>query len=135
MNTYTEILRNPSFVRLAAILRRLHTPGWRSRHRGVPANALIDAMRTALDPDAFTRAGVLDTITMALYAVADTDQSGALRPTTEDIAWLVHILDGEPDRALAVLWLLLAYSSAPDENVTPEEAAALTGMAASTWRS
>lgn len=122
--TLTDILTNEHFQSIAAVIR-----GARYSDAHAPIEdayaALVKATRP-YKPDEW-----LDKFSKLQLEIGD--QFPHMRPTTEDIAWLVRVLDG--DRPETTLAMLIAYASAPEERMTPAEIAAATGTAESGWRS
>lgn len=129
---YTDILNHPSFQNIAATLRvPFRSTYWRQQHPDVPfwtlCNSLTDLPGGPVHPDWLSRWTALQ------VALAEADPSLVL--STEDVTWLLDWLEHEPaSEATAVIAMLYAYASAPDETLTPAEIAAATGTAESTWR-
>lgn len=129
---YTDILNHPSFQNIAAVIRvPFRSAYWRQQHPDVPFWTLLDDL-TKL-PGGPTHPNWLSRWTELQVALAEADSSLVL--STEDVSWLLAWTEYKPaDEAIAVVAMLYAYASAPDETLTPAEIAAATGTAESTWR-
>lgn len=127
---YFPVIRNRNFAELAVHLRQL-THG--EARRMLPSASLKNAITSGIGSEMFAkdRKPALAAITDALVALAE---GGFGSHSVENMEWLVGVFEMEDGPALAILWLLMAYSSAPDEWMTPAEAAAATGTAESGWR-
>jgi len=60
--------------------------------------------------------------------------SPRLQVTTDDVTWLVELLDQGAAHWQPVLYMLLAAASSSDTMYTPDELASVTDTAKSTWR-
>ena len=131
---FNDVIKNPHFVALAAILRvpfsSLH---WRRKHPQVPFWTLNENLSKAIHVDTpLNRDQVVKAISEILVSVTEADPT--LCYTPEDLDWLFSWLDQDDTVAKAVFSLLMAYYSAEAEFLTPAEAAERTGTAESTWR-
>jgi hypothetical protein len=75
---------------------------------------------------------VIATFTKLLTSISSADRH--LSYTTDDLDWLVHLMDQDPQEYRPVLKMLQAWFSAPDTLLTPAEVAEITVTAESTWR-
>jgi len=129
---YSDILNNPHFNNLGAIIRvPFQSPEWRRGHSGVPFwnlnKAFVDA--TPIDGP-WNTADVISSFTTLITSISTADPH--LTYTEDDINWFVAMLDSEEHKA--VVKMFQAWYSAPDTMLTPAEVAAATGTAESTWR-
>lgn len=129
---FSEIVNHPSFQNIAAALRvPFRSTAWRDEHPHVAfwtlCNALVDLPGAIQHPDWLSRWTDLQ------VALAEADADLALAEA--DVTWLLSWLEHEPaSEATAVVTLLYAYASAPDEMMTTAEIAAATATAESGWR-
>lgn len=124
-----EVLRNEHFNRLAALIRvPFHSSEWRQEHYEVDFWSMIESLDGAIEID--SPEYILETLTSLLVAITKADSS--LSYTPEDFDWIVEVLD-DGDREM-VFRLFQAWYAAEDKVITVEEAAEITGEAASTWR-
>lgn len=124
---YSDILSNPHFRRLAAVLRvPYRSQSWRRQHQDVPFWSLTRSL--AMNSDA--PANFLQVIADVLHRIVAADPT--LAYDTSDLDWLVSMLDTQHGPTVAAM--LLAYASSVDEYLTPVEAADRFGGAESTWR-
>lgn len=129
---YTDIINNASFQNIAATLRvPFRSAIWRGSHSHVPFWSLWnDLVELPGGPVHADWPGRWVSLQVAL-AEADTN----LVLSTEDITWLFSWIDhADPGEAAAVISMLYAFASAPDETMTPAEIAEITGTVESTWR-
>ena len=124
--TVLEIINEPGFQRIAAILRvPFWSLSWKREHPDVPFWTLWRNIEMSED-----REDVLETLTDALMQIANATER--LRYNTEDMEWLVRTLDEENWQTWIAM--LLAFASAPDVLYAPSELASVTSIAESTWR-
>lgn len=125
---FSDTLRNPHFNAIAALLRRTFGASWRAAHPEIPLNQLLADLAKVTAPDSWNKDEALSQLLALITRISESKPS----VSTNDLDWLVNIFDGaHPETTIN---LLLAWSSAPDELLTPAEAAALTNGAESTWR-
>lgn len=131
---YSEIIRNPHFNNLAAIIRVSFDTSWQRSHAGTPFWTLQDKFLATIAPDLpqIDRGEVVRTFTDMIVALVKADDR--LTYTEDDLKWFVEILDRPVGEAKAILHMLSAWWSAPDTMLTPVEVAEKTGTAESTWR-
>lgn len=131
---YSEIVRNPHFNNLAAIIRIAFDPGWQRNHAGTPFWVLQDNFLKTIDPDLpqIDRNEVVYTFTDMLVALVKADDR--LFYTEDDLQWFAEVLDRPAGEAKAILHMMAAWWAAPDTMLTPVEVADKTGTAESTWR-
>lgn len=130
---YNEILKNPHFNNLAAIIRvPFRSERWREKYPAVLFWTLIERVSdlTPTGGPTWDTAALIGAFTDLLVAIVSADEN--LFYTEADITWLVETLDGE--HAKTTIMLLQAWYSAPDEMLTPAEVAEATNTAESTWR-
>lgn len=129
---FSEIINHPEFLNIAATLRTpFRSELWRKQHPDVPFWTLWNDLVNL--PGGPQHSAWLARWTDLQVALAEADTNLVLSET--DVAWLLAWLYHEPaSEAIAVVSLLYAYASAPDETLTPAEIAAATGTAESTWR-
>jgi len=132
--TYSEILHNKHFRRLAAIIRvPYRSQRWRSAHPDVPFWTLIENLDRVTPLDgSWNRHLVARAFTDLIVAITRADER--LGYSEMDLDWLIDVLDRPKEEANAILKMLQAYASAPDDLLTIGEVAALTDEAESTWR-
>jgi hypothetical protein len=130
MMTLVSIVRDPNFVRVAAILRvPLRSAAWRSDHQ-INFWPLFDTFDRTTASAGFDRNDVLGAFGDLMRAIASADER--LAYTEDDIAWFLGVLDGEyPQTTIA---MLKAFAAASDVMVTADELASITGDGRSTWR-
>lgn len=131
---YSDILDNEHFLSLAALVRStFRSPNWRHQHPDVPFWTLwrnLDNV-TPVNGPPWNRNQVLTAFTALLTALVEADPR--LSYTTDDIAWLVSVLDdAELQKVTISLWM--AYATAPADLLTPAEAANATDTSESYWR-
>lgn len=128
---FTEIINHASFQNIAAVLRvPFRSKAWQNSH-DVPFWTLWNALVNL--PGGPQHQDFLGRWTELQVALAEADSDLVLAEA--DLTWLFAWLDHEPaSEATAVVSMLYAYASAPDETMTPAELAAATGTAESTWR-
>jgi hypothetical protein len=137
---YSEVLHNPHFNNLAAIIRVPNlSQEWREiHHPDVPFHILVNKFARLTKPRDTTKATKLNKseIVKAFtdLIVALTTADPRLSYTAQDLGWFIRIFDLPASDALAILNLFQAWYTAPDALVTPAEIAAQTGMNESTWR-
>ena len=111
---FSEVIASPHFQTFSEFL---HTPlrsqRWRQEHPRVPIAQLEAQVVSAATAEIFAtnRQECTNRLLRLLSAIAEADLDRSY--TEEDLAWLVEILDGSAERALAVLWMLLAHATAP----------------------
>lgn len=130
---YSDILENPHFNNLAAIIRvPFLSLSWRKRHADVPFWTLIENFSavTPADNSKWNKSQVISTFTQLLLELTTADPR--LSYTPDDFAWFVGVLDS--DQHKLIIKLFQAWFSAPDKLMTPTEIAEQTGTASSTWR-
>lgn len=126
---YSDILKNPHFNTLAAIIRVPHLSQiWRDKHNEVPFWSLIDGLDDVKDLSDF--AEFVNRFCELLVTLTTADSR--LAYTEEDLAWFVEAMDSKHAHVIASL--LLAWASAPDTMLTPAEIAEATGTSNSQWR-
>jgi hypothetical protein len=124
-----QVLKNKHFNRLAAIIRvPFHSSEWRQEHYRVDFWSMIESLDGAIEID--SPEYILETLTSLLVAITKADSNLSYSP--EDFDWIVEVLE-DGDREM-VFRLFQAWYAAEDKVVTSEEAAEITGEAASTWR-
>lgn len=128
---FSDILANPHFNNLAAIIRvPFQSQGWKQqRSATVRFWTLIKELDDAR-AEPFDKARWLVALSRLLVAITGADPT--LSYTTDDLEWLVAQMDGA--YAATVASMFMASFSAPDEMLTPAEIAAATGTAESSWR-
>lgn len=110
----TTIIREPGFVRVAALIRVPFTSmAWRQAHPEVPFWTLLRAFDHATKQDD-TRRGIDREAALASFVdlmlpIASADDR--LRYSVDDVNWFVSVLES-PDAA-TTLAMLKAYASAP----------------------
>jgi len=105
---YSDILRNPHFNNLAAIIRQpFLSKQWRREHSAVPFWQILDGLNKAKEAQAKEFVIVFCDL-LSKLAAADF----SLAYTIDDLAWFINAMDGE--HALTVASLLLAYASASE---------------------
>lgn len=128
----SEVLRNPHFNNLAAIIRvAVRSSGWRTKHADVPVKTLEKGFSdlvlfSEMPPD---KTQVIEQFGNLILAISQADER--LFYTEDDYRWFVEVLDADEWWKLA---LMCAWYSAPDEQLTPSEIAAKTDTNESTWR-
>lgn len=106
---YSDILANPHFKTLAAVIRKpFWSKEWRQSHSAVPFWQLLENVNEAKD---LGHADVTTRFCELLTALAIADRT--LTYTEEDLTWFVEMMDSS--EALAIVSLLLAYASAPEQ--------------------
>lgn len=128
---FSDILKNEHFCNLAAIVRiPFHSKEWQDEHPHIAFWTLWKHIDDATSEALFKQSPheFIDAFTDLLIALSEA----GLSYTTQDMDWLASVLD-QPD-SRAIVMLLLAYASAPDEYMTPVEIAEKTGTAESGWR-
>jgi hypothetical protein len=132
MTKFSEVVRNPHFANLTAIMRVAFDPAWQRRHPRVPFRLLEERFLTALDPDPkkIDRDEVIAAFTDMIVSLAKADSR--LSYTEDDLKWFTEVVD--QDDLKAIFMLLAAYWSAPDAYLTPAEVAELTSSSESNWR-
>ena len=129
---YSDILKNPHFNNLAAIVRvPFHSLEWKTKHPEVAFWTLMDNLKsvTPLDPK-WNKCEVVEALTSLLVSLTKADSR--LSYTEEDLNWLFSVLDTEQHKTIILLWM--AWFSAPDEGMTTAEIAEATGTSESQWR-
>lgn len=130
---YSDVLRNPHFNNLAAIVRvPFLSQTWRSEHPEVPFWKLLDEMDQVKTAQAFASNRQEFVERFCAFLVALTTADPHLAYIEADMQWFAEVMDSE--HALTIISLLFAWFSAPDTMLTPAEAAEISGMAESTWR-
>lgn len=128
MTNYADTLRNPHFNNIAAIIREpLRSPAWRRAHPDVPFFALHDALVKAIQT--LNREQIIDAMTQMIVSLTESDDR--IHFSTDDLDWVVAVLDGNESDARATLAMLQAWWSAPDDYVTPAQVAEATGTSES----
>jgi len=130
---YQDILQNPHFNNLAAIIRvPFNSEHWRKEHNEVPFWTLLDELSEVKTEEHFAtnRAEFVNRFGAFLVTLTTADER--LAYGEEDLAWFIEQMDGE--HALPIISLLFAWFSAPDVTLTPVEVAEITNTAESTWR-
>lgn len=130
---YSDLLKQPNFQNVSAIIRRaLTSVHWKRQHREVPFWLLWNKLNAVTPLDTkWNKTAVISAFTELLMALADADES--LRYSTDDMTWLVSVIDDQELNKVTIS-LLKAYATAPDEFLTPAEAAELTNTHESGWR-
>lgn len=129
MSDFSSILRHPNFVRVSAIIRTpFWSSYWKTAHADVPFWTLLDNVKKPLQIS--DREETFGALSELLREIAGATER--LRYSEEDITWLTLVFDEE--HWTTTIWLLMAYSSAPDTLYAPSELALVTETAESTWR-
>ena len=126
---YLPEVRSRPFQRIAAVLRfpLVHWVG-KNQH---PWETWVGSLEAAVlngDHDAFL--GVFSQIAVALAAT----KTVRFQLTTEDVEWVVSVLDRPDADRKTIFALLLATARAVEISVTPAQLAEATGEGESTWR-
>lgn len=125
---FSNVLKNEHFNNLAAIIRvPFLSESWRKKYAEVPFWTMISELDKAKD---VSRVELVNhfCILLTTLTVADPRLSYA----EEDLQWFVEAIDGP--HGLTIASLLLAWASAPDTMLTPQEVAEATGTSDSQWR-
>jgi hypothetical protein len=136
MTNFSEILKDEHFNNLANLARSVFRSAyWKRSHAKVPFwtlwNDLDKVTPVSGGNSEWNIEQVLSAFADLLTAIVEADSTKSY--STEDIAWLVSVLDDKDLRKVTIsLWK--AYASAPASLVTPAEAAELTGTSESGWR-
>lgn len=130
--SFSNIIRHPSFRRLAAMLRLAMRPSpWRDRRLSHVHDRVHERVRNMLKaPLPREKTRFTGDLTSVLVALKQSDPR--IVWFEADMDWLVAQLDAE--HGPATMALLLACGSAPDHAISLRELAALTGDPESTWR-
>lgn len=130
---YSDILKNPHFNNIAAIVRiPFLSATWRDKHIDVPFWTLLDNLNDVKTAEFFATNRQEFTTQFCQLLVTLTTADPRLAYTEDDLIWFIAVMDSE--HALAIISLLFAWFSAPDTLLTPVEIADATGTAESTWR-
>jgi hypothetical protein len=130
---FSDVLENAHFQTLTAIVRvALRSPQWQREHREVSAPGHWKGIVDLGFGNTFEETKTEFVSRMVAFLAAITHADEDLAYTEDDLRWLVEMMD--TPEANAVAGLFIAYAIAPDETVTPAEAAELTGTAESGWR-
>ncbi len=130
---YSDILKNKHFRNLATLIRTpFLSTKWRKDHPELPFWTLLEEIDSVKTAEMFESNRTEFTNRFLVLLATLTAADSRLSYTQDDLRWFVDAMDGE--HALVIASMLLAYAIAPDEAVTPAEAAALTGTAESGWR-
>lgn len=128
---YSEILANPHFNNLAAIVRvPFLSDTWKKQHPNVSFWTLINNFDHATMP--LRKVDAIEAFTALFLALTTADTR--LSYTEADMDWFVGVLDGDAAESVVILSMFKAWFSAPDAMLTPAEIAAQTGTNESTWR-
>lgn len=128
---YSDILKNPHFNNLAAIVRvPFLSHDWKKQHPQVPFWTLISNFDRATK--SLNKVEIIEAFTSLFFALTTADER--LSYSEDDLNWFVGVLDGDPSDALVTLSMFKAWFSAPTALVTPTEIAEQTGTNESTWR-
>lgn len=123
-----DVVHDVHFVRLAAILRFPFKHYYPSRH-----GPWVDRVR---EFETGIRLGDRTKILAAIAAI--TPELSTISPRlqfhSDDITWLVGVMDRNTEWWTTVLSMLLAVASATDKYYSPAELAQVTSTAESTWR-
>lgn len=138
MTSYAEIVRDPHFNNLAAVIRvPFWSYGWRRRHPEVPFHLLLNAVNRVISSEFMASRGAgpfLEAFADLVWRITAADPR-RLHYTEDDMTWLVEQVSGAHAADAAVVAnLLMAAASAADRFVTPAEVAEATGTAESGWR-
>jgi len=130
----TEIIKDPSFQRVAAMLRFVLTRHeWRQKHPR--AAAKVAASEENLTKVAFSGIWSSELVlsrTLDLINAIQTEIESDVRLSVDDIHWLIEAIGGESGRA--TIAMLLAFSRSIDRWYSPADLARRTGDGESTWR-
>jgi len=131
---FTEVLRNPHFNNLAAIIRvPFQSDHWRRDHAGVPFWLLVNAFSDAVSTETpLDKKRVANEFMALVIALTQADER--LVYTEDDLDWFVSVVDMSDGEAKAILNLFKAWFAAPDATLTPSEIAQQTGTVSSGWR-
>lgn len=135
MNIKDDILDNEHFQRLAALIRvPFGSAAWRAARKELPFWTLWNDFDKVTKPDVgkLNKPQVIERFTALITRIVEADPH--LRYDESDVEWFVSILDGDQQRALAILNMLKAYASARDRVVSTNQLAAATATDDSTWR-
>jgi hypothetical protein len=130
---FREIMKETSFRRLAAFLRVASSSQWHHAH---------DANKFRFYYDNFVRlvqsyhkdliSDIIGAFSGMVSEAVMADVYLAHYYTTDELDWLLKVLDGENPGV--ILMMLLAVSATPEEYITPVRAAELTGKSESGFR-
>lgn len=121
---YSDILKNDNFQDIAACIRSVHYSDDKSYSLFPTALNQLVEVTWPYHPDEW-----LDRFVDLQMVMLEKHQVSL---STDNLDWLTGQLGTErPD---AIVSLLLAYATAPEETLTPVEIAEMTGTAESGWR-
>lgn len=111
---FSEIVSSPHFHALSEFLHApLRGSGWRTAHPEAPVAFLENQVTETATAQMFAtnRQECVNRLMQLLSTIAEADPERSY--SEADLTWLVQLLDGPTERALAILWLLLAHAGAP----------------------
>lgn len=121
---YSDIIANPNLQNIAASIRGVHYSDEKSHSKFAFALNQLAEVTWPYHPDEW-----LDRFVDLQLVLAESHH---VVLGTDALDWLTQQL--ETERPDAVVSLLLAYATAPDEYLTPAEIAEQTSTAESGWR-